>query len=65
VQTTGRLDEATPSSQALAFHKALLEHDVESVLVIYPEEGHDVHRYPAIIDRCARAVAWFERFMPA
>jgi dipeptidyl aminopeptidase/acylaminoacyl peptidase len=41
-----------------------LEHGVPSVLVTYPEEGHNVRRYPAVIDRCARVVAWFERFMP-
>jgi dipeptidyl aminopeptidase/acylaminoacyl peptidase len=65
LHTTGALDEATPAAQALAFHHALLEHGVPSALAIYPEEGHSVRRYPAIIDRCARVVAWFERFMPA
>lgn len=65
LHTTGGLDEATPASQAVMFHHALLEIGVASVLVIYPEEGHNVHRFPAIIDRAARVVAWFERFMPA
>jgi dipeptidyl aminopeptidase/acylaminoacyl peptidase len=64
LHTTGALDEATPATQAVAFHHALLEHGVPSVLVVYPEEGHSVRRYPAIIDRCARVVAWLERFMP-
>jgi dipeptidyl aminopeptidase/acylaminoacyl peptidase len=65
LHTSGGLDEATPASQAVMFHRALLENGVESVLVIYPEEGHNVHRFPAIIDRATRVVAWFERFMPA
>ncbi len=65
LQTSGGLDEATPASQALEFHRALLENGVESVLAIYPEEGHNVRRFPAIIDRSTRVVAWFERFMPA
>jgi dipeptidyl aminopeptidase/acylaminoacyl peptidase len=65
LHTSGGLDEATPASQALMFHRALLEHGVESVLVIYPEEGHNVHRFPAIVDRAARVATWLERFMPA
>ena len=64
LHTSGGLDEATPASQALEFHRALLEHGVPSSLAIYPQEGHDVRRFPAIIDRCTRVVAWFERFMP-
>jgi dipeptidyl aminopeptidase/acylaminoacyl peptidase len=65
LHTSGGLDEATPASQVVMFHRALLENGVESVLVIYPEEGHNVHRFPTIIDRAARVVAWLERFMPA
>jgi len=65
LHTSGGRDEATPPSQALEFHRALLEHGVTSSLAIYPQEGHDVHQFPAVIDRCTRIVAWFERFMPA
>lgn len=65
LHTTGGLDEATPAGQAIEFHHALLEQGVPSSLAIYPQEGHDVHRFPAVIDRSTRVVAWFERFMPA
>ena len=65
LHTSGGRDEATPASQALEFHRALLEHGVTSSLAIYPQEGHDVHQFPAVIDRCTRIVAWFDRFMPA
>jgi dipeptidyl aminopeptidase/acylaminoacyl peptidase len=65
LQTTGALDRCTPPSQAIEFHHALLEHGVESALVIYPQEGHGVRCFPAIVDQCTRLVAWFERFMPA
>lgn len=65
LHTAGGLDEATPASQAVEFHHALLERGVPSELAVYPQEGHDVHRFPAVIDRCTRLVAWFERFMPA
>ncbi len=65
LHTTGGLDEATPAGQAIEFHHALLEQGVPSSLAIYPQEGHDVHRFPAVIDRSTRVVGWFERFMPA
>jgi dipeptidyl aminopeptidase/acylaminoacyl peptidase len=65
LQTTGELDRCTPPTQAVEFHHALLEHGVESVLAIYPGEGHGVRRFPAVIDQCTRIVSWFERHMPA
>lgn len=37
---------------------------LEAALVISPEEGHGVRRYPAIIDFLTRATAWFARHMP-
>jgi len=59
----GGLDRCTPAEEAAQFHNALLEHNVESVLVTYPEEGHGIRNYPALIDYAARIVAWFERHM--
>jgi hypothetical protein len=46
-------------------HDALLSHGTESVLVIYPQEGHGVRAYPAVTDCLTRSVGWFERHMPA
>ena len=51
-------------SPILFAHRALLEHGATSSLAIYPQEGHDVHQFPTVIDRGARIVAWFDRFMP-
>jgi dipeptidyl aminopeptidase/acylaminoacyl peptidase len=65
LQTAGAVDRCTPPTQAEEFHRALLEHGVESALVIYPEEGHGVRQLPALIDFCTRVVDWFERHMPA
>lgn len=65
LQTAGKLDRCTPAGQAEEFHRALLEHGVASALVIYPEEGHGVAHFPAVIDFSARVVGWFERHMPA
>ena len=49
----------------MEFHQALLERGVESEVALYPEEGHGVRRFPAVIDYCTRGVEWFERHMPA
>ena len=65
LQTAGSVDRCTPPTQAQEFHQALLEHGVESVLVTYPQEGHGVGQFPAIIDQTTRIVDWFERHMPA
>ena len=60
----GELDRCTPAEEAMQFHNALLENGVESVLVTYPQEGHGVHKLPAVIDFSARVVSWFEMHMP-
>ena len=59
----GALDRVTPAEEAVQFHNALLEHGVKSVLVTYPEEGHGVRCFPALIDFTARVVGWFEEHM--
>lgn len=61
----GALDRCTPPEEAMQFHNALLENDVESVLVTYPEEGHGVRKMPATFDYAARVVGWFEQHMPS
>lgn len=64
-QIAGKEDYCVPASQALQYHRALLEKRVESSLAVYPGEAHGVRSFPAYIDFCVRAVGWFERFMPA
>jgi len=61
----GALDRSTPAEEAMQFHQALLENGVRSVLVSYPEEGHGVRKFPAIVDYIVRLVMWFEEHMPA
>lgn len=63
--TAGIQDHCTPPTQAEAFHQALIEHGVISELVLYPNEGHGVRTFPAVIDWHTRIVGWFERFMSA
>lgn len=61
----GARDRCTPPGQAREFHQALRGNDVDSALVIYPEEGHGVRAFPAHIDFLTRSLDWFERYMPA
>jgi dipeptidyl aminopeptidase/acylaminoacyl peptidase len=56
----GALDKCTPSEEAVQFHNALQMVGVKSVLAIYPNEGHGVRSFPAILDYSARLVGWFE-----
>jgi dipeptidyl aminopeptidase/acylaminoacyl peptidase len=62
--TAGGIDRATPPGQAIEFHNALVELGVPTDVAIYPEEGHGVHSFPALIDVTTRTVAWFQRHMP-
>ncbi len=63
LSTCGVLDRCTPPEEAVQFHNALLENGVKSVLVTYPQEGHGVRKWPAIVDYAARMVGWFEEHM--
>jgi dipeptidyl aminopeptidase/acylaminoacyl peptidase len=60
----GEVDRCTPPGQAVEFHQAMIEHGVDTDLVIYPNEGHGIRNFPARIDVDARVLAWFERYMP-
>ena len=62
--TAGRQDRATPVGQAVEFYRALRERGVPGEVVVYPQEGHGVGEFPAILDLATRMVAWFERFLP-
>lgn len=59
LQLTGALDQNTPPTQALEFHRSLLEHGAHSVLATYPTAGHGIRTYPEVIDATARYVGWF------
>lgn len=65
LNVAGAKDRCTPPGQAREFHHGLRAHGIESALVIYPQEGHGVRRYPAVIDFLTRVIGWFETHMPA
>ena len=56
----GALDRCTPPSQALEFHRALVENGTISELVIYPREGHGVRELEAMIDYHTRIILWLD-----
>jgi dipeptidyl aminopeptidase/acylaminoacyl peptidase len=62
--TAGRHDRATPVGQAVEFYRALRERGTPTEVVKYPQEGHGVGEFPALLDLMTRIVAWFERFLP-
>ena len=49
----------------MQFHNALLQQGVKSALLTYPEEGHGVQKFPAVMDYTARIVDWFETHISA
>jgi dipeptidyl aminopeptidase/acylaminoacyl peptidase len=59
LQLTGALDQNTPPTQALEFHRSLLEHGVTSMLATYPTAGHGIRGFPEVIDATTRYVGWF------
>ena len=59
LQLTGALDQNTPPTQALEFHRSLLEHGVKSVLATYPTAGHGIRTFPEVLDATTRYVSWF------
>ncbi len=63
LSTCGAHDRCTPPEEAVQFHNALLENGVKSALVVYPQEGHGVRKWPALVDYAARMVGWFEEHL--
>lgn len=59
LQLTGEKDQNTPPTQALEFHRSLLEKGVRSVLATYPTAGHGIRSFPEVIDHTTRYVGWF------
>ncbi|MGB8021406.1 MAG: S9 family peptidase [Candidatus Nanopelagicales bacterium] len=62
--TAGAKDRATPAGQAIEFWQALRLQGVPTQVVIYPQEGHGVSTYPAVLDFGTRIVDWFDRYLP-
>lgn len=60
----GSLDDCTPPGQATEFYNAARDAGVPAALAVYPEEGHGVADFPALLDYTARILDWLVRHMP-
>lgn len=59
----GGEDRCCPVGQAEEMYRALAERQVDTELVIYPEEGHGLHGIDARTDCWARTVTWLNRYL--
>ncbi|MEV7552998.1 prolyl oligopeptidase family serine peptidase [Amycolatopsis sp. NPDC089917] len=59
----GAEDTNVPLSQAEFFHRALRHFGVEHDLVVYPGEGHRIHRREHQLDLLRRTREWFARLL--
>lgn len=60
----GAWDFCTNLNQAETMFTALKKLGVETVLAIYPNEGHGIRRYPShVYDYFFRSLAWFDKYL--
>lgn len=59
MQVIGAKDRCVHPSQAIEYHRVLSAKGTESVLLVYPEEGHGIRHFPAYIDFSTRVLDWF------
>lgn len=61
----GEQDAECPAPQSFEFWHALRAQGVPTSLVVYPGEGHGFAQEAHRRDVLARALAWFDRYLPA
>ncbi|MHB1701975.1 MAG: S9 family peptidase [Acidobacteriaceae bacterium] len=61
----GDRDGECPAPQSFEFWHALKAEGVPTQLVVYPDEGHRFVSYNHRRDVLERALAWFDKYMPA
>jgi dipeptidyl aminopeptidase/acylaminoacyl peptidase len=59
----GEQDPCVPVNQAYAFHRALLERQIPTELVVYPREGHGFAEREHIYDMDERIVRWLKTYL--
>jgi dipeptidyl aminopeptidase/acylaminoacyl peptidase len=59
----GESDTTDPIGQSQQFYRGLKWYGVESELVLYPREPHGLREEKHLIDRLARIVAWYDRYL--
>ena len=60
----GETDRCTPVNQAEQLYAALRRRGVETEMVIYPGEGHELREAAHQIDMHRRTCEWFDRHLP-
>ncbi|HEX6540112.1 MAG TPA: S9 family peptidase [Ktedonobacterales bacterium] len=59
----GEQDPCVPVNQAYAFHRALLERNVPTEMVVYPRAGHGLAERGHIRDADDRILRWLETYL--
>ncbi|HET8907449.1 MAG TPA: S9 family peptidase [Ktedonobacterales bacterium] len=59
----GEQDPCVPVNQAYEFHRALLERNVPTELVVYPREGHGFQERDHVLDVDTRMLRWMARYL--
>ncbi|MGH9327323.1 MAG: prolyl oligopeptidase family serine peptidase [Terriglobia bacterium] len=60
----GSNDPDVPTEEAEQYYVALKDVGVETILVIYPREGHGLREVRHQVDRIDRSIAWYEKHFP-
>jgi dipeptidyl aminopeptidase/acylaminoacyl peptidase len=60
----GSNDPDVPTEEAEQYYIALKDVGVETILVIYPREGHGLREVSHQVDRIDRSIAWYEKHFP-
>jgi dipeptidyl aminopeptidase/acylaminoacyl peptidase len=59
----GIRDGGVPVGQAYEFYYGLKDVGVETELVVYPREGHNIQEYSHQLDLQKRVLAWFDKHL--
>jgi dipeptidyl aminopeptidase/acylaminoacyl peptidase len=59
----GQFDAGVPLSQAYEFYNGLRDAGVETELVVYPRERHNIQEYSHRLDVQKRMLAWFDKHL--
>lgn len=60
----GSNDPDVPTEEAEQYYIALKDVGVETILVIYPREGHGLREVDHQVDRIDRSIPWYEKHFP-
>ena len=59
----GADDETDPIGQSQQFYRGLKRYGVDAELVIYPREPHGLREEKHLVDRLARILAWYDKYL--